>query len=394
MTPQHGRHLPDEYLTSLLIDSVVDYAIFVLDEHGGVRTWNSGAERLKGYRADEIIGRDLSVFYTDEDRDSGLPARLLAQAASEGRVIHTGWRVRKDGTRFYGDVTITALRDEDRVLRGFAKVTRDRTAEHESDVAMARALERERQAAHELARLDESRTKFMAAVSHDLQTPIGAILGGIDLLPESDVDDEIALLMALIRRNAERLQGMAGQLSEMSRLERGYIQVQPTPTDVATATRECVEALRPLLSGVEVRVEATGVALVDPYAFDRVMTNLLTNAAQHSPAGAPVTIATRHDGPMVVVTVEDRGPGVPLEERQRIFEEFRQGSQPAHANGLGLGLHIVRYYVEHQGGRVWVDDVPEGGARFSFSVPAPPDEPGPQPGRAAAPTDKDLHGTP
>ncbi len=283
MTPPHGRYLPDESLAALLIESVVDYAIFVLDEHGRVRTWNAGAERVKGYRAEEIIGRDFSVFYTDADREDGLPSRLLAQAAGEGRVIHTGWRVRKDGTRFYGDVTITALRADDGELRGFAKVTRDRTAEHDSELAMARALERERQAAQELTRLDESRTKFMAAVSHDLQTPIGAILGSVELLPGSDLDDEVGPLMAVIRRNAERLQGMASQLSEISRLERGFLPSQPEPTDLGAAARECVETLGPLVSDVDVRVEATGVAHVDPRALDRILTNLVTNAAQHSP---------------------------------------------------------------------------------------------------------------
>lgn len=390
MTPPHGRHLPDASLAALLIESVVDYAIFVLDERGRVRTWNAGAERVKGYRADEIIGRDLSVFYTDGDREDGLPSRLLAQAAAEGRVIHTGWRVRKDGTRFYGDVTITALRGEGGELRGFAKVTRDRTAEHESEIAMARALERERQAAQELTRLDESRTKFMAAVSHDLQTPIGAILGSVELLPTSDLDDEAGHLMALIRRNAERLQGMAGQLSEISRLERGFLQSHPEPIDLGAVARECVEVLGPLISGVDVRVEASGLAHVDPHALDRILTNLVTNAAQHSPDGSPVTIATRDEAPMVVVTVEDCGPGVAPEERESIFEEFRQGSHPAHARGLGLGLNIVRHYVENQGGRVWVEEGSDGGARFCFSLPnAPdaPDEPTPY-------GDKDPHGSP
>lgn len=392
MTPPHGRHLPDESLAALLIESVVDYAIFVLDEHGRVRTWNAGAERVKGYAGDEIIGRDLSVFYTEADREDGLPSRLLAQAAAEGRVTHTGWRVRKDGTRFYGDVTITALRGDDGELRGFAKVTRDRTAEHESEIAMARALERERQSAQELTRLDESRTKFMAAVSHDLQTPIGAILGSVELLPPSDLDDEVGPLMALIRRNAERLQGMAAQLSEISRLERGFLQSQPEPIDLEAAVRECIEALGPLVSGVDVRIRATGVAHVDPHALERILTNLVTNAAQHSPDGSPVTIGTRQEPPMVVVTVEDRGPGVPPEERETIFEEFRQGSHPAHARGLGLGLNIVRHYVEHQGGRVWIEDGSQGGARFCFSLPTPPDAPDAD--DAAPSSHKDPHGTP
>lgn len=375
----------DESLTSLLIDSVVDYAIFALDVHGGVRSWNSGAERLKGYRADEIIGKDLSVFYTAEDRAAGLPARLLARAEAEGRVTHSGWRVRRDGSRFYADVTITALRDGDQQLQGFAKVTRDRTEQHRAELAMGRALERERQTAHELTQVDEARTQFMAAVSHDLQTPIGAILGSLDLL-ERPADDEDAELFDVIRRNAERLRRLTAQLSEMSRLERGRLEIDQQPTELATFVRDCIGTLGPVLDAVDVRVDVGGSVHADRHALERVLTNLLTNAVQHSPVGAPVTITSRPEGAAVLVSIEDRGPGVPREDHLRIFEEFRQGRSGAHGDGLGLGLNIVRQYVEQHGGRVWVEDGDHGGARFCFTLPTPPDEP--------PPTDEDVHGTP
>lgn len=374
----------EESLTSLLIDSVVDYAIFVLDVHGGIRSWNSGAERLKGYRAHEIIGKDLSVFYTDEDREAGLPARLLARAEADGRVTHSGWRVRQDGTRFHADVTITALRDDAGELQGFAKVTRDRTSQHRAELAMSQALERERQAAHQLTQLDEARTKFMAAVSHDLQTPIGAILGSLELV-EGPADEGDAELFDVVRRNAERLRSLAGQLSEMSRLQRGRLEIEREPSDLAELVRGCVATLGPLLGDVEVRVEVEGTVHADPQAFDRILTNLLTNAAQHSPAGAPVTITSQDEGSAIMVCVEDHGPGVAPEDRPHIFEEFRQGAGP-HGDGLGLGLNIVRHYVEQHGGRVWIDDGDHRGARFCFTLPTPPDE--------TVTTDEDVHGTP
>lgn len=381
---QTGRRGTDEILTSLLIDSVVDYAIFVLDVHGGIRSWNSGAERLKGYRAHEIIGKDLSVFYTDEDREAGLPALLLTRAETEGRVTHSGWRVRRDGSRFYADVTITALFDDDQQLQGFAKVTRDRTSQHRSELAMAQALERERQAAHQLGQVDEARTKFMAAVSHDLQTPIGAILGSIELIgpPASPEDAE---LLDVIRRNAERLRSLAGQLSEVSRLERGRLEMAREMADLAALVHDCVDTLGPLLGDVEVGVEVDGTVHVDPHAFSRILTNLLTNAARHSPVGGPVAITSTREGSWLTVCVEDRGPGVDPAERPHIFEEFRQGGG-SHSDGLGLGLNIVRHYVEQHGGRVWVEDGEPTGARFCFTLPATPDLP--------TTTDEDLHGAP
>lgn len=361
----------DVELASLLIDSVVDYALFVLDAHGGVRSWNPGAERLKGYRADEIIGRDLSVFYTPEDREAGLPARLLAQAAEQGRVIHTGWRVRKDGTRFYGDVTITALRGDDGELRGFAKVTRDRTDQHEADLAMSRALERERQAAHELSRLEETRAQFLAAVSHDLKAPLGAIHGGLGLLLDTELEDRDRLL-AMIQRNLERLLTMATQLSELARLERGSLELERKPVSLAELVDTCVVSLETTMEDTEVHTDVDATVEADPTALERMVVNLLTNAVRYSPPGAPVTVTSGLTASGTVLAVEDEGPGVPPEERERIFREFRQGVR-RHRDGLGLGLSIVRHYAEAHGGRAWVEDGERGGARFCVLLPhAPP----------------------
>lgn len=375
------EHLQDdvaEKLTALLIDSVIDYAMFVLDPDGRVRSWNPGARRLKGYDPHEIIGQHFSLFYTEEDRAAGMPGRLLGQAASEGSVTHSGWRVRKDGSRFWGDVTITALHDEEGTLSGFAKVTRDRTDQYLAEEAMAQALERERRTAQQLAQLEEDRSQFMAAVSHDLQTPLGAIQGSLAVLDEGD--DEQQALVAVIRRNLERLLTMARQLAEASRLERGRVKVAPRPTDLRAAIDECIAAMRPVIDGRDFVVDVDGSAQVDPLAFQRVMTNLLTNAHHHAPPGAPVAISSRDEGDFIQVAVDDEGPGVPAEERQRIFEEFRQGGRRGGDAGLGLGLSIVRHYVEAHGGRAWVEDGTTGGARFVITVPAVPER-GEAPGR-------------
>lgn len=365
----------DRALTQLLIDSVVDYALFVLDVHGGIRTWNPGAERLKGYAADEIIGQNFSVFYTDGDREDGLPSRLLATAAARGRVRHTGWRVRKDGTRFYGDVTITALRGDDGELVGFAKVTRDLTERHEADLALVRALEREREAAHELARLDESRTQFMAALSHDLRTPLGAIQGGINLLRDDGDEVDANQILDLMERNVRRLLAMTSQLSDISRLQRGRLVLEREVVDLRAAVDECLLTLRPVISDIELQVDVGGVLEVDALALQRVLANLLTNAVHHSPADGVVTVWSRDQAPSLLLVVDDQGPGVPPAERELIFEEFRQGSGRRTEAGLGLGLSIVRQYVRAHGGDAWVEDGEGGGARFCVTLPKAVDVP-------------------
>ena len=357
--------MPDEELAALLIDSVVDYAIFVLDPHGVVRSWNPGAERVKGYTPDEIIGRDFSVFYTDEDRRDGLPARLLAQAAERGRTTHSGWRVRKDGERFWGDITITALRDDSGELRGFAKVTRDRTEQYHAEIAMARGLDRERQAARELAQLGEARDRFLAAVAHDLGAPLSVIRGAVDLLDgEQDVLD-------VIRRNVDRLQSMIRQLSELSRLQRGRLALDRRPLDLAEVVPEVVAGLLPAMGDVDVTVDAEGTVDADPSAFERILVNLLSNAATHAPDGTRVAVGSRPDGEgRCVVFVEDAGAGIPEAERDLVFDEFRQGRHH-NGHGLGLGLSIVRHYATAHGGEAWVEDADLGGARFCVALPCP-----------------------
>lgn len=357
--------MTDDALASLLVDSVVDYAIFVLDPHGRVRTWNPGAERVKGYAPDEIIGRDFALFYTEGDREAGLPARLLAQAAAQGRVIHSGWRVRKDGTRFFGDVTITALRDEDDTLRGFAKVTRDRTDQYEAEVAMSRALDRERQAAQQLTELGEARTRFLAAVSHDLGTPLGVIRGTLQMLdgPPDVVD--------VLRRNVDRLGAMARQLSELSRLQRGMLDLRRQPLDLAVTVPDVIASLGPALDGFPIAVDVEGTVEVDRLAFERTLMNLLGNAIQHAPPGTQICVDTEPREDHVVISVEDEGPGIPKHEWETVFDEFRQGRHHS-GRGMGLGLSIVRHYARAHGGDAWAEKGRTGGARVRVSLPRAP----------------------
>lgn len=354
-------------LQALLIDSVVDYAMFVLDADGVVRSWNPGAERLKGYRADEIIGHRFSIFYTPEDRESGLPHRLLGRARDEGRVTHTGWRVRKDGTRFWGDVTITALRGADGEIRGFAKVTRDRTDQHEAEVAMADSLEREQAAVKELEAMHRARARFLSAISHDLRTPLGVIRGTLPMLRQGAGDDpDEEEMLDVVDRNVERLHVMTSQLSELSRLERGMLELDRQPVDLADAVAACLRSLGPILDAFEVVTDVEGQVQLDPLAFERVLTNLLTNAARHAPTGSTITVSSRRQDGEVIIRVEDEGAGVAVDERDTIFHEFRQGRSRRPGEGLGLGLSIVRHYAEAHGGRAWVEsgDV---GARFCLA---------------------------
>lgn len=358
------RHSEETF--RLLVESVIDYAIFVLDPDGVVRTWNAGAERLKGYAQDEIVGRHYSTFYPPEYLAEDLPATLLRRAREEGRAEHSGWRVRRDGTRFWADVVITALYDEDGEHTGFAKVTRDMTEAHETAEAREQALEDQRDAVARLQDLDRWRRDFVTAVVHDLQNPVTAILGFAALLPDETDPAERANITERIRSNGRSLQHLIGNLRADVSLTEGQISLSPEPLDLRRSVADVLADMAPLLHGRAVEVGVPEVEVeVDGHALERILRNLIGNAVKHTDPGSRIRVSGSVGDEHVTVSVEDEGEGVPDDVLPRIFERFETGSR----DGMGLGLSVVRQYVELHGGTVAASNRPEGGASFRFTLP-------------------------
>lgn len=351
----------------LLVESVVDYAIFMLSPDGFIESWNAGAERIKGYTEEEILGEHLSVFYTRDAAEEGLPERLLGIAREEGRVEDTGWRVRKGGARFWADVVITALRADSGDLVGFAKVTRDMTEANVGRAAREEALRQRRQVAH-LEELDQGRRNFISAIAHDLQTPVTAIAGFAEILLEEEVDeDERRDFIQRIEGNAHTLEDLIDHLRTFSSLESGRVRLSPEPLALAVQIEEVVGRMGPVLAGheVEIDVEDVGVS-ADRRGLQRILQNLLDNAARHSPRDAPIRIRADTGGNgSVLIEVEDEGEGISEELLPLVFDQYQRGQR----GGTGLGLSIVKQYVELHGGDVDVDSVEGEGSTFRFTLP-------------------------
>lgn len=351
----------------LLVDSVIDYAIFMLDPAGHVTSWNTGAERIKGYAEDEIVGRHFSTFYTDEDRDSGLPEHLLGVARDRGRVENTGWRVRKDGSRFWADVVITALREDDGSLVGFAKVTRDRTEAHRAQAAREDALREQRRLVEKLQELDEWRRGFISSVAHDLQTPVSAIAGFAEIMLTDDVSaEERREFIERIEANANALGDLIEHLRTFASLESGRVQIDPQPLDLRAEIEDVVGGMQPVLGDHRVEVDADDVEVsVDRRGLQRILQNLLTNAARHSPVGTRIRVGAIVEDDTVEIEVEDEGEGIDEELLDVVFERYQRGR----GGGTGLGLSIVKQYVELHGGEVGVDTAEGEGSTFRFTLP-------------------------
>jgi PAS domain S-box-containing protein len=359
----------------LLVAAVSDYAIFLLNPDGTIASWNLGAERLKGYRAEEIIGRHISTFYGAADREAGLPDHGLATALAEGRWESEGWRVRKDGTRFWADVVITALRSADGQHRGFAKVTRDLTDRKRNEDALRGVLERERETAARLREIDQMKTDLVAVVAHDLRGPVGIIQSMLHLLvtdwagtPDAEKRD---LLDRMVVRT-ESLGSLVDDLFDMAKIDAGQLTVDAVPIDVAAVVAQVAADATVGMPDRKLVVhgDRSAVAVGDERRTGQVLMNLIGNALKFSPVEAPIELQVETVDDEVVVSVVDHGPGIPTDQEHLLFTRFGRLSQSSGTPGSGMGLFISKSLVEAQGGRLWVESGPDEGSTFRFTLPA------------------------
>jgi hypothetical protein len=350
----------------VLVTSVKDYAIFMVGPDGRVESWNLGAQRIKGYAAEEIIGQPLTRFYPQEAVAQGRPWALLHEAATVGHVEDEGWRVRKNGERFWADVVITAVRDESGQLRGFAKVTRDLTERKRAEEERLRLAQ-----AQEAIRL---RDEFLAIASHELRTPLTALqlqLHSLQLRGES-LEPGVAAKLDRAVRSTERLSGLIETLLDVSRLSTGQLTLKPERMELLATVKDVAERLReaaeqadcPVLVREGPPVEGTW----DRLRVEQVISNLLSNAFKYA-AGSPVELSVSREGAEAVLVVGDRGPGIAEKDVARLFQRFERAAPMRHYGGLGLGLYVAREIVEAHGGRISVENPPEGGARFTVRLP-------------------------
>ncbi|MBC8741663.1 PAS domain S-box protein [Paraburkholderia sp. UCT31] len=347
----------------LLVDSVKDYAIFMLDPQGFVVSWNSGAARIKGYTHDEIVGRHFSQFYVPEEAAAGKPARELAIARQIGTVEDEGWRMRKDGSTFWANVIITAVYDESRRLRGFAKVTRDLT---------------ERRRREELERSGERMREFLATLAHELRNPLAPVRNAIGTMQmETDLSPVVARARDLIDRQVTHLTRLVDDLLDIGRIMSDKVELRIARVDLAELVARAIEAARPFTDSREQRVvahvpDAPVMIRGDMTRLVQVLQNLLHNASKFSPNGSAIELQGRVDFRMAVLEVRDPGCGIPVRSLDKIFELFAQEKegQSFGEGGLGIGLTLCKSLVEMHGGSIVASSEGLGlGSTFTLSLP-------------------------
>ncbi|MFP1131635.1 ATP-binding protein [Asticcacaulis sp. W401b] len=354
----------------LVIEEVRDYGIFALDPDGVVTSWNLGAERIKGWTAPEILGQHFSRFYPDETRDF-LPAQMLQRARDRGTVEDEGWRLRKDGSRFWANVVITSLHDDNGQVRGFAKVTRDMTERRRSEEALRMA--REDAIAANLAK-----SEFLSRTSHELRTPMSAILGFGQLLEldEETLSPPHRAAVQQIMKAGRHLLSLINDLLDISSIEAGATDMSIEAVDLDDVVQEVHALAAPIVAtgGLSFQLEAAEPGLIaqaDRRRLIQVLLNLIANAAKYNRTGTCVRLAYGRKGDDIRIEVEDDGEGIDPSAASRLFTPFdRLGQQSkTRVEGTGLGLALSKRLVESMRGQIGYE-APAQGARFWFTLPA------------------------
>jgi PAS domain S-box-containing protein len=363
---EEALRLSEERL-SLLVHGVKDYAILMLDTEGRVTTWGDGAERIKGYRADEIIGQHFSKFYEPEDLEQDKPSRELKIAAEQGRFEEEGWRVRKDGSRFWASVIITALRDKSGQLCGFGKVTRDISERKRAEEQLVRTVA-------ELKRSNDELGQFAYVASHDLQEPLRMVASYTQLLAkrykgrlDADADEFIAYAVD----GSNRMQGLIQDLLAYSRAGTNGKPLLKISTE--KVLNAALANLRTTIqeSGAGVTHDALPAITTDDGQLAQVFQNLVGNAIKYRSAEVPRVhvSAKKNGGKEWIFSVRDNGLGIDQQYFERIFVLFQRLHGRETFEGTGIGLAICKKIVERLGGRIWVESQPEKGSIFYFALP-------------------------
>ena len=364
-----------------LVEQVRDYGIFMLDTKGRIISWNEGARRIKGYNAEDVIGKYFAIFYPEEDILSGKPAWELKVARSTGKYEEEGWRLRKDGSRFWANIVITAVYDSEGRLSGFSKVTRDLTERKMAEQALRESSDRYRQLAaelsvanSELSLLNRELEQFTAIVSHDLKEPVRTVRSFLHLMDRHLDQQKFDLLKPDIGKGilaARRMHDLIDNLLHYTQLSK--IGLQRQKLNVEEVISEAVQNLNNAIeqSGAQIHVD-NDVPFIygDRVQLVQLFQNLLANALKFTNGSRPeVAVKSWMENDSVRFVVEDNGIGISPENLEKIFEIFRRLHFAHQYPGNGVGLAVCKKVVERHKGSIWAESTHGKGASFHIMLP-------------------------
>jgi len=369
-----------EQRLQLLIDSAIDYAIFMMDLDSRIISWNRGAERLLGWSEEEAIGRPGAMIFTPEDRGAGVPEKEIETARREGRAEDERVHQRKNGERFWASGVLMGVYDDKGTLCRFAKIIRDETERKRAEEDLQRALHDAERVRASAESANRAKDEFISTISHELRTPLNTIrlwarMLGSERLSEQDRIEGVRM----IDRSAEAQQHLIDDLLDVSRMSSGQLRLNLRLTRLTDVVRSAIGSVGPSAEARKVQIaldlsDDVGVVRADPERIQQVLLNLISNAVKFTPGGGRIDVQVSRSGDDVILVVRDTGIGIRPEFLPHVFERFRQAEivTTRQHGGLGLGLAIVKQLVELHGGSIVADSEGEGkGATFTATLPLP-----------------------
>lgn len=375
---EHRKTLSELERYKMLVENVQDYAIFFMDPEGYIQTWNKGAEKNKGYTHDEIVGKHFSLFYSEQDNLDNKPARELEIAKRVGRVEDEDWRIRKDGSKFWANVVITALYDDEGTLQGFAKVTRNLTErkENEDRLKNANIILQEKQ--KELKRLNESKDDFISLASHQLRTPATAIKQLLGLIIEGFEGQVPENLLKIVQRtydSNERQIAIVNSLLKVAQIDSGKVVLHLETTDLNEIVSSLVKQYDGVIKGRGQTItlhlqDAPVYGYIDEEYYRMAVENVLDNASKYTEDGGMLYISSSVVDDQATITITDTGVGITPENIATLFEKFnRIPNDLSHkVPGSGLGLYWAQKVIDLHHGTIKVESTPNVGTTFVISV--------------------------
>lgn len=357
----------------LLIANIQDYAIFMIDPKGVVMNWNRGAEKIKGYTAEEIVGKNFELFYPDDQRKIGKPAKNLKQALEDGSYQEENWRIKKDGTLFWADVIITPLYDEKNNLRGFSKITRDITERKEIQEKILNLNKKLEENVHQLESMNAELEAFTYSVSHDLRAPLRAIHGYTKILEEeyiSKLDEDAITMMNSVMQNARKMGQLIEDLLALSHL--GRKEITKKKTDMNEIVKMVLNEMKATIQeyNTEVILHPLPPANADKGLVLQAVTNLISNAVKYSSKKEKprVEIGFKEENNKVVYYIKDNGSGFNMQYYDKLFGIFQRLHDASEFEGTGVGLALVKRIILRHNGKIWAESELGKGSTFYFTL--------------------------
>lgn len=377
MKPGTRQHFE---FSQLLVNTIQEYAIFLLDPSGKVMTWNPGAQKLKGYESDEIIGKHFSAFYPKKDIVAGKPEWELDVCRRDGHVEDEGWRIRKDGTKFWANVVITALRNDSNEIIGFAKVTRDLTERRNHEEELRRANHKLMQQSKQLKNLNEAKDEFISLASHQLRTPASGVKQFLGLLLEGyggKLSDTQTTYIKQAYDGNERQIELIDDLLKVAQVDAGKVTLRKAPADLNALLNDIANEQsdkfknRQQILTLQLSDEPV-IASVDIARFRMAIENLIDNASKYTPEGGNIIVTLTRSAEGASLSVSDTGVGIDEESAVKLFKKFSRipNTLSETVGGTGLGLYWAHKVVELHGGDITVESNVGKGSQFTVILPA------------------------